>query len=97
MKTVKFKNTYINLNKLKQYQFKTFYNEDNNVLSIGFKSEISKVKVDINHQKNSLDKNTISKLDEKIQQCIYDFVKSSMEFIDLDHYIQICLVNSNII
>lgn len=97
MKTVKFNNTYININKLKQYKFKTFYNEDNNVLSIGFKSDISKIKVDINHQKNSLDKDTILKLDKKIQECIYDFIKSSMEFIDLDYCIEIHLIENGII
>lgn len=97
MKTLKFKNTYINLNNLKQYQFKTFYNENTNELSIGFKSDVSKIKLDINHKNNILNKDVILKLDKKIQECIYDFIKSSMEFIDLNYYIKIYLLDDNLI
>lgn len=97
MKTVKFKNIYININNLKQYQFKTFYNKDRNELSIGFRSEVSKIKLDINHKKNVLDQDTLSKLDKKIQECIYDFIKSSGEFTDLDYCIEVHLIENDII
>lgn len=97
MKTLKFSNTYININNLKQYYFKTFYNKETNELSIGFRNEVSKIKLDINHKKNTLDKDTISKLDKEIQECIYDFIKSSIEFLDLNYYINISLKNNNII
>lgn len=97
MKTLKFKNAYINLNNLKQYQFKTMYNEDTNELCIGFKSDVSKIKIDINHKNSSLNKDSISKLDKKIQEYIYEFIKSSIEFIDLNYYIDIYLLDDDII
>ncbi|MFR3071863.1 MAG: hypothetical protein ACLTK8_03415 [Paeniclostridium sp.] len=89
MKKIKFDNTYINLNKFKIYKFKTLYNEDTNELNVGFRCEKGKVKLNINHSKNILEKDTISKLDAKIQECIYDFEKSSTEFLDLDYFIHI--------
>lgn len=98
MKTIKFKNTYINLENHKKYTAGAIYDKDKNIIRIYFMGDNLKSHIDIPGSENvENNKANTEKINKEVISYIDSFLVGQVEYLNLNEYISRYLKIQNLI